>query len=102
MIWNLLLHVIAGFIGNEIFTISSSGLIWCFAISMATQAIDTIRIYYDTKKLIEQKQDAHDREEQMATFKKGVFIKFPQLYIMKTIFYSIVMLASAYLARAFL
>ena len=66
------------------------------------EALDTIRVYIEIKRRIEQHQDAHARQEQMATFKKRRFITLPQIYIMKAIFYCMVTLASAYIARAIL
>lgn len=102
MLWNFCLHIVIGVLGNNIFTFTSSGLLECFAIAMFTQAIDTIRIYYETKKRIEHRQLVKEREEHMNHYMKNRFIILPQLAVMKAIFYGIVTLASAYVARTML
>lgn len=71
-----------------------------FAILTAfLQGIDMFRIHHDTVKLIRM-QPPHIQEEQMATFKKGMPVKFPQHYIAKVIGYGLVTLVAASITRS--
>ena len=101
MLWNIGLHVIAGFFGSKIFTWTFQGIIVCGIITCVVQGIAMIRIYHTTVKRIRQ-QAPHIQDEQMQTFKKRMPITFPQLFIAKLIGYGLVTLITANIVRALL
>lgn len=98
MIWNLLIHIIAGIIGRNIFTIDLDGILWCLLIAIITQAVDMIRPYSYHKKRVDQ-AIPEVREKQMINFRRRAPIIMPQIYILKVLFYGIVTLAVAGIAR---
>ncbi len=98
MLWNLGLHIIAGFFGREIFTWTFEGFMWCIAITALVQGIDMFRLYSATVKRIRQ-QPPHVQDDQMQTFKKRLPITFPQLFIAKLVGYGLVTLVTASIVR---
>lgn len=101
MIWNHLIHIIAGIIGYQIFTWSKSGLLICALITAGVQAIDIFRIYFYHKNLI-LASPLTVKEEKMRVFKDRAFYIFSQLYIWKVIWYGSVTILAAAITRHFL
>ena len=99
MIWNHLLHLIAGIIGSSIFNFTGVGILTTITITAFTQIIDTIRMYRYHKNLILKKPD-EIKEEQLHNFKSGAFYKFFQLYLLKVVWYSLIILLTAYITRS--
>lgn len=99
MLRNFALYVFGGIFFNGIFTWTGTGLARCAILTAFLQGIDMFRIHHDTVKLICM-QPPHIQEEQMATFKKGMPVKFPQHYIAKVIGYSLVTLVAASITRS--
>lgn len=98
MIRNLIIHIIAGILGRNTFTINVDGILWCLLIAMITQAVDMIRVYRYHKNRVEQ-ANPEVRDEQMITFRKRAPKVMPYIYIMKVLFYGIVTFAVAGIAR---
>jgi len=98
MIWNLLIHIIAGILGRNIFTFTLHGILWCLLITAIVQGIDMIRIYNYHKKRIEQ-ASPHVKEEQVRIFRKRTPIIMPQIYILKVLFYGAVTLVVSAIVR---
>ncbi|MBA7647449.1 hypothetical protein ES703_55221 [subsurface metagenome] len=99
MVWNLLIHIIAGILGRNIFTLNFHGILWCLLIATIVQGIDMIRVYNYHKKRIERTTLVHIREEKMRNFKRRAPIIMPQIYIVKVLFYGAVTFAVAAIAR---
>ena len=99
MIWNLLLHIIAGIIGRHIFTLNLRGILWCLLITAMVQGVDMLRLYSYYKKRIEQTTLEHIREEKLRIFRKRAPVTMPQIYIVKVLFFGFVTLAVAYISR---
>jgi hypothetical protein len=98
MLWNVGLHITAGFFSSKIFTWTSEGIIWCGIITGIVQGVDMFRIYHTTIKRIRQ-QPLHIQDEQMRTFKKRMPATFSQLFLAKFIGYGLVTLVTASIIR---
>ncbi len=99
MIWNHLIHIIAGLIGASIFLFNVEGILTAVLITAITQTVDIIRMYRYHRNLILQKPD-EIKEEQLRIFNKGAFLKFSQLFLLKVVWYSIIILFAAYITRS--
>ena len=98
MLWNHLLHVVAGVIGATIFNWSGAGILTAGIVAAVTQAIDTVRMnFYHRDRILQAPPDV--REQQMKAFKQGAVIKLVQLYVVKVCWYAVVLLLAAYVTR---
>lgn len=97
--WNILLHIVLGFLVYSRLTWTLSGLLQCAFLTAISQGVDMIRIYVDTITLIRSGPPDH-REEMMATFKKRMPIIFPQMYVGKILSYGLLTLVAASITRA--
>lgn len=98
MLWNILIHIIAGILGKNIFTINIYGILWCYLIATIVQGIDMIRVYSYHKKRVEQ-ANPELREEQMRNFRRRAPVVMLQIYIVKVLLYGTVTLAVAAIVR---
>ena len=99
MLWNIILHIIAGAVGYGIFTFRYPGFLYCLAVTVVVQGIDMFRYYSRIKKRIDE-SSGKVREKEMKKFKnvRGFFIS-TLWYIMKVIFYGLITLVSALIVR---
>jgi len=100
MLWNHIIHIVAGIFGASIFLWTGDGILLSAIIAALSQATDTIRMYFYHKNHILSAPEGV-REEQMHNFKEGALYKFAQLYIVKVIWYGVVTLITAQLMRSF-
>lgn len=98
MLWNTLIHIIAGILGRNIFIINIHGILWCLLVTAVVQGIDMIRVYKYHKKRVELSNPVI-REDHMKNFRKRAPIIMPQIYIVKVIFYGLITLAIATIVR---
>lgn len=94
MFWNHLLHIVCGVLGADIFVWSSSGVLASVGISSATQAIDTVRIYFHFRE-----RALNQSEEAFEALKRNSIYTIPQLFLFKTIWYGLVILITAQITR---
>jgi hypothetical protein len=99
MIWNHLLHILFGFLGHDLLTLSKGGVLICLAITVAVQGVDTIRFYsYSKNRLItEIPNSIHDGR--LEAMKKDALYKLSQLWLFKIVWYGGVSMFVAYLVR---
>lgn len=99
MLWNHLIHVVAGVIGTTIFSWSAVGIVTAGIVAAVTQAIDTVRMYfYYRDRILQAPPDV--REQQMKAFKQRAVIMLAQLYVVKVCWYAVVLLLAAYVTRS--
>jgi len=67
-------------------------------VASITQAVDTVRMYFHHRKLVAE-APPEIREEQIKVFREGAVYKLAQLYVVKVIWYALVILIAAYVAR---
>lgn len=94
-----MMHIGAGILGRNIFTINLYGILWCFLFIAIVQGIDVIRVYSYHKKTIERTTLVHIREEKMRNFRRRAPIIMPEIYVVKVLFYGAVTLVVATIAR---
>ncbi|MFB4204708.1 hypothetical protein ACEZHJ_12945 [Arhodomonas sp. KWT2] len=99
MIFNLLMHIVAGIFGPQLFTVSSQGILLCLAFTAVVQGVDMRRIYKEHKGYI-LARPPEVREEQLKTFNERKYYTFPWLYVTKMLFYGSLTLGVAAIVRS--
>lgn len=98
MVWNILMHVVAGIVGPQLFSWSMQGVIICAVVTGVIQGIDMWRIYkYHKNRILS--EPPHIRDEQLKIFNEGAIYKFSQLYIFKIILYGAITMSVAAITR---
>lgn len=100
MFWNHLIHILAGIFGATIFAWSGPGILTTAIVAGLSQAVDTVRMYFYHRNRI-LKTPPEVREEQIGVFKEGATYKLAQLYVVKVVWYGLVILLAAFATRSF-
>jgi len=84
---NHLLHILFGFLGRNLLTLSKEGFLVCFAITAVVQGIDTMRFHnYSIKRLMtESPESIHNGH--LESVKKGAPYGLFQLWLIKVAWY---------------
>lgn len=99
MIWNHLLHILFGFIGRNLLTLSKEGFLICFSITAVVQGIDVIRFHnYSIKRLMTESPDSIHNGH-LEAVKKGAPYRLVQLWLIKVIWYGSVSMLVAHIFR---
>lgn len=97
---NYVIHGIAGLLVSWLFLWTPAGVAASLIFAALTQAIDTARLYlFEKKRILQAPEEV--RQELLAQFAKGAPLKFAQLYLIKVLWYALITLVVASLARAF-
>lgn len=100
MLINHLLHIIAGFLVPEMFRWSMGGILAAAFVSVGVQAVDVIRIRRQAIAMSMANPEPI-RSQQLEAIRGGVgTYKLVQLLVYKTVWYALVTLVAAHIARA--
>lgn len=98
MLMNTLIHAALGVIGRNVFVWSWEGAALAVGSAALIQAIDMVRLYryHNTRFLA---SPAGESDEEIQRFRRGLKVKLPQIYLMKVVWYTIITVAVAAIAR---
>jgi hypothetical protein len=90
MLWNSIIHIVAGIFGSNIFNFQFPGIVYPFLLASAVQVFSVTQFHSKIKS---------SNPESIAIQGNVYFYKIAQLYIFRIIFYGSITLAAAYFAR---
>lgn len=95
MLWNHLLHALAGILFPTLFLWTTDGILAAAAIAVVAQGIDTLRMYSENKAMaLRPSMGEH------AAAMKIFLYKLAQLFLFKVVWYGLVTLIAASAMRA--
>ena len=93
MLWNLLMHVLMGWLGAYYFTLSPEGIGMAVLVVCVTQGVDQIRLRKELRSKIESGPGSKQKEA-------GINRDLALLFVQNVALYSVVVVISAETARS--
>lgn len=99
MVWNILVHIVIGILGTELFDWSAQGILYSLLVVCVTQPAEIARQYSTDKNKAAQKP-AHQRKAEVAEFNKNFKKELISTLIQNIIMYMAIVLMSAEITRS--
>lgn len=93
MLWNLMMHVLMGWLGAYFFTLSSEGIGMAVLVVCITQAVDQIRLRKEMRSKLESGPSSKRKE---TAINKEMAV----LYVQNVALYSVVIVITAEMVRS--
>lgn len=100
MVWNVVVHIIIGLLGSDIFILTKGGIVMALVLVAGTQAFEVVRVYDNARKKIESLSES-ERNSKLEEFKKDLPVFIGKKYIMNVVYYTFLLLIAAQLVRLF-
>ena len=93
MLWNLMMHVLMGWLGAYFFTLSPEGVGMAVLVVCVTQAVDQIRLRKEVRKKLLSSPTSKQKEA-------GINKEMALLFVKNVALYSVVVVITAEMARS--
>ena len=95
---NVIVHIILGLLGTELFTLNVTGIIYCFAFVAFTQASEIYRLHSDNLKKLKKAAETQEEEEHEEA-RKRLYKEMFQTYMENFFLHSCIVLFAAEVGR---